>query len=237
MLPNTAPDLSTAARAGGRVACLSAARRHGWWIPPGVDEALHLHMTPNAVVGAVPEGTSVVRHWTRPLIVLPRDRLLESIEDTLAHLANCQPREVALTIWESATRIEKLSPNALRAVRWRTNAARQCAAASDGLSDSGLETIFVQRMRPFGLVLRQQVVLAGRPVDILIGEWLVVQIDGFAHHSSSADRTRDLRHDAELRLRGYTVLRFSYSQVIHDWRAVERTISRAVAAGLHDRTA
>ena len=62
---------------------------------------------------------------------------------------------------------------------------------------------------------------------------LVVQVDGHAYHSSAADRGRDAVHDAELRLRGYHVLRFTYSQVLHDWPAVERSIARAVAAGLH----
>lgn len=84
-----------------------------------------------------------------------------------------------------------------------------------------------------GLPIRQQTVLAGRPVDFLIGDRLVVQVDGHAYHSSAADRGRDAAHDAELRLRGYHVLRFTYSQVLHDWPAVERSIARAVAAGLH----
>jgi very-short-patch-repair endonuclease len=63
----------------------------------------------------------------------------------------------------------------------------------------------------------------------------VIQIDGWAHHSSSTQRSKDISHDAELRLRGYTVLRFSYAQVVHDPAAVERAIRRALAAGLHDR--
>lgn len=91
------------------------------------------------------------------------------------------------------------------------------------------------RLGPWGLRLRQQVRLAGRFVDLVIGESLVIQIDGFEHHSSSSDRTRDVAHDAELMLRGYTVLRFTYAQIIRDWPAVERTIARAVAAGLHLR--
>ena len=37
----------------------------------------------------------------------------------------------------------------------------------------------------------------------------------------------------ELSLRGYTVLRFTYAQVVHDWPAVERAIARAIAAGAH----
>ena len=103
----------------------------------------------------------------------------------------------------------------------------------NGLSDSGLETIFVYRLSGWGLPIRQQIVLAGARVDILIGERLVVQIDGYAFHSSSAQRSRDVAHDAELQLRGYTVLRFTYAQVIYGWPGVERAITRALAAGAH----
>ena len=91
----------------------------------------------------------------------------------------------------------------------------------------------VTPLRRWGVRVRQQVVLAGRPVDVLVGDRLVLQIDGYEHHSSSAQRAKDIAHDAELRLRGYTVFRLSYSQVVHDWPAVERRIKRALAAGLH----
>ncbi|MGC5169101.1 endonuclease domain-containing protein [Microbacterium sp. DT81.1] len=151
----------------------------------------------------------------------------------LAHIAGCLPRESARVLWESASRKEGLSPDALRRIQWTTVAARECALSVTGLSDSGLETIFVTRLSRWGLRMRQQVVLAGRPVDVLIGDRLVVQVDGFEYHSKPADRRRDLEHDAELMLRGYVVLRFSYAQVLHDWPAVERTIARALAAGAH----
>ncbi|MET0735166.1 MAG: DUF559 domain-containing protein, partial [Microbacterium sp.] len=70
-------------------------------------------------------------------------------------------------------------------------------------------------------------------VDALIGDRLVIQVHGYEHHATSAQRSKDIAHDAELRLRGYTVLRFSYAQVVHESRLVEATIRRAVAAGLH----
>jgi len=136
-------------------------------------------------------------------------------------------------VWESASKIEHLEPAALRLVKWRTVRARDIAEAVGGLSDSGLETILVTRLRAAGLVVRQQVVIAGRPVDGLVGERLVVQADGWEFHSSAAQRRKDIAHDAELRLRGFTVLRFSYDQIVHDWPAVERTVLRAVAAGFH----
>ncbi|MFB4349006.1 endonuclease domain-containing protein [Microbacterium sp. CR_7] len=81
--------------------------------------------------------------------------------------------------------------------------------------------------------MRMQVQLAGHAVDFLIGTHLVVQIDGWSYHSSASDRTRDIAHDAALRMRGYTVLRFSYDQVINGWPRVEHALAAAVSRGLH----
>lgn len=226
-------DLRTAALAGARVACVSAARRRGWWVPPSADDSLHLHVVPGSAADGIPRPFGGRVHWTRPLAPPSRYSLVESVEDSLAHVASCLGREDALVVWESASKIEHLEPAALRLVKWRTVRARDIAEAVGGLSDSGLETILVTRLRAAGLVVRQQVVIAGRPVDGLVGERLVVQADGWEFHSSAAQRRKDIAHDAELRLRGFTVLRFSYDQIVHDWPAVERTVLRAVAAGFH----
>lgn len=229
--PGAPDELVTAARAGGRLACVSVARQRKWWMPDGVGPNVHVHRHPHAFVP--PLSPPVTAHWSIPVVAVSPHALTESIEDALAHIASCLPREDALVLWESAARRERLSPEALRQVRWKTVAARECAEATTGLSDSGLETIVVVRLSPWGVPMRQQTVLAGRPVDLLIGERLVIQLDGFAYHSSAADRRRDIEHDAELAARGYTVLRFTYSQVLHDWIAVERSIARALARGAH----
>ena len=233
VLPSAPPELVTAARAGGRVSCTTLARRRGWWMPPAVDDAIHLHLRPGSGSARLPPDWGGVLHWTRPVVPVPVPALLGSIEDALAHIALCADFETALVLWESASRIEGLSPDYLRRVRWTTPAARRVAEAVVGLSDSGLETLVVIPLRRWGLSVRQQVKIAGRFVDLLVGERLVVQTDGFEFHSSSAQRGRDIQHDTELRLRGYTVLRFSYAQIVHDWPRVEATIRRAVAAGLH----
>ena len=60
----------------------------------------------------------------------------------------------------------------------------------------------------------------------------MVQLDGFAHHRG-ADRRRDLRADARLVLRGYTVLRFDFVQVLFHPDEVVATIALAMAQGLH----
>ena len=61
----------------------------------------------------------------------------------------------------------------------------------------------------------------------------VLQIDGGSH--VGAQRDSDNRHDAELRLRGYHVIRVGYRQVVDNWPEVQALVMAAVAAGLHRR--
>lgn len=222
-------DLLTAAENGGSLTCVSAARRRGWWIPDGMDDSVHVRLEPHATSPISP----VTAHWTQRIAPAPGHGLVESIEDTLAHIAVCLSPENAQILWNSALQIEQITPIAIRRVRWPHRRARDCADRASDQSDSGLETIIAVRLGAWGIPMRQQVVLLGRPVDLLIGERLVIQVDGFAHHSSSAQRSKDVAFDAELTLQGYTVIRFTYAQVMHDWDAVERTIARAIAAGSH----
>jgi len=227
---DTAPaDLRTAAENGGRLACISVARRKGWWNTEGADGRVHVRLDPHA---GSPDK-HVVAHWTVSLAPPQSYGLVESVEDALAHIATCMAPVDARVLWESAIRTESLSLEALRLLPWPTAAARSCAESVTGLSDSGLETIMVVKLSRWGIPIRQQVFIARHPVDLLIGERLVVQIDGYAHHSTSAQRTKDVALDAELVLRGYTVLRFTYAQVVYDWKSVERTIAQAIAAGAH----
>lgn len=228
-LPDAAPELLGAARAGGQLTCVSLARHRGWWVPPATDDRVHVHLRP----AAASPPTSVVAHWSAPLGPHRPRRILAALEDALAHTARCFPLDQAVAIWESATRIENRDVESLRRVRWRSTAARRCVEHLRPGSDSSLETIFRVRLSAWGLRVRMQVQLAGHTVDFVVGTHLILQIDGWSFHSSSADRTRDIAHDAALRLRGYTVLRFSYAQVIHRWGEVETAIADAVARGLH----
>ena len=193
------PDLCAAAEATGRLACVSAARHRGWWMPPDAPGGLHLHVGRGS---RSPRG-EVTAHWRAPLVPVSAFDLVESVVDTLRHVADCLPRETALVLWESAVRTHRIPLGELNRVRWHSATAAELCAIATGSSGSGIETIFVHRLRPWGLEIRQQVPLAGHDVDTLIGERLVVQLDGFAFHSSSAERTRDLAHDRALMALGY----------------------------------
>lgn len=48
-----------------------------------------------------------------------------------------------------------------------------------------------------------------------------------------AQRSEDIRHDAQLKLSGYHVIRVGYRQVMEHWEVVQDLIMRAVAQGLH----
>lgn len=242
--PHAPASLVAAAEARGRVTCVTLARERGWWMPEAADPGIHLHKVPgsggahtggtNSRAGA-PEQSEPHVHWMRPLEPAGPYELRAPAIDALAHIAACQPWAVSRVLWESASRIEGLSPELLRRVAWTSNAANQLASATSGLSDSGLETLVVVPLEQWGLRIRQQVLIAGHRVDVVIGDALVIQIDGYEFHSDSSQRSRDIAHDAELRLRGYTVLRLSYRQIVHEWPATADRIRRMVAQGLHRR--
>jgi very-short-patch-repair endonuclease len=175
----------------------------------------------------------VTVHWARgPVPVISRSSE-EPLINTLFDVTRCAEPMLALAVWESALRKQLITASELARVKWRSTAAQRFSAVAGHLSDSGLETLFMWIMRQIGVEVQQQVWLDRHPVDGLIGERLVTQIDGFAHHREAADRRRDIRADARLVLRGYTVLRFDYYQVLFDPAFVQNTVLTAIAQGLH----
>ena len=225
------PTRLRAASVSGRVTCVSAAKLEKLWIPR-LDEAQQRPHIAVAPTSSRFDGSGLSLHWSRGPVIAGRTLIDDPIVNVLFHVARCLPRLDALAVWESAIRKGKADPAVLAQVEWGSSRARELAAVASLLSDSGLETVFIARLRGLPLRVRQQVRIDGHPVDALIGERLVVQLDGFAHHRAD-ERRRDLRADARLALRGYTVLRFDYQQVLFDWPFVEGAVLTAVAQGLH----
>ncbi len=226
--PGCPPERVAAASVGGRVTCVSAARLEGLWSPNKESDAVHV---------AVPHSASRIPHAvtahraTGPVPVAPKAST-EPILNVLFHVARCLAPIDALAIWESALRLRRTTVEELRRTQWRSAPAQRFAGVAGALSDSGLESHFVMLMRLIGIDVRQQVWLDGHPVDALIGDRIVVQLDGFAHHRAD-DRRLDIAADARLVLLGYTVFRFDYHQLLFQPELVQQTILRAVAQGLH----
>ncbi|MGP3533396.1 endonuclease domain-containing protein [Microbacterium sp. RD1] len=225
--PDADAYLVAAAREGVVLSCVTAARRRGLWVL-GEDRP---HAAASAHRGHVrPDPQAVHVHRARPVLARDPAQLADSIENVLDLVARCQPHEVALAIVESALRQELVSRRSLE--RMPISAAlRELLEAASAYSDSGLETFVLRRLRWMRARVLPQVWIAGHHVDFLIGERLVLQVDG-GHHVGT-QREEDIRHDAELMLLGYHVIRVGYRQLIDDWPSVQDAIVRALAQDRH----
>ncbi|WP_460795959.1 endonuclease domain-containing protein [Microbacterium sp. GXF0217] len=219
------PVLVAAARHGIVYTCVSRAQRLGLWVSASPDAP---HVAAPAHAGHIRTRAKV--HWGAPLIPRHPDDLEDPVENALVILAGCVPIEEAVIVWESALRRQLIDAHVLTRYALPP-AARRVLERATPFSDSGLETILIQRLGWLNLPLLPQAWVLGHRVDLLIGDRLVIQIDG-GHHVG-AQRTSDIDHDARLTLRGYHVLRFSYEQIMERWHEVQAIIMAAIAQGLH----
>jgi very-short-patch-repair endonuclease len=227
-----------AARIGGQLACLSAAAHWDLW--HFGDDRLHVAVDGNdcqlrtrtsyRTRLSLPHSADVEVHWTGTDQTV--SRVVVSPVVCVRQVAACCEPESALVVVESA-----LNRGLVSGSEWTNllailpQAAQATLAHATHRSDSGTETLFVHRMRRAGIGVIQQFPVPGvGHVDCLIGERLVIELDSEAHHS---DPTEDRRRDALLSARGYRVLRFMYSQVVHRWPEVERAVLAAISRGDH----
>lgn len=218
--------LVSAARFGVVFTCRTQAQRLGLWLHEEPDRP-HVALSPHAAGG---RHIKAKIHWGKPIVPRTPDALVDPVENVLANIAECEPFEQALATWESALNRSLVTLDTLRGYSWKP-AARRVLDHATPFADAGLETYLRIRLRWLRLPILTQIWITEHRVDALIGDRLVVQIDG-AHHVG-AQRSEDIRHDAELRLMGYTVIRVSYTQIMFEWHMVQDLIMRAVAQGLH----
>ena len=224
-LPDADGHLVEAARAGVVLSCVTQAQRLQLWVQR--DSGLHVAARPGS--GSVDARAAVV-HWRQPVVPRPAHSLVDPIENVLALVASCLPFEEALVIWESALRKDLVATEELRRLPLPP-AARHVLAAARLWSDSGIESIARTRLRFLRLPITEQAWVLGKRVDLLIGDRLILEIDGATH--TGTDRDKDIEFDARATLHGYHVIRVSYRQILEHWPQVQRLIMVAVAQGLH----
>ena len=224
VLPGCAPDLLAATAARGVRSCHTAAAAWG----------LDLLDAPGAPYVTAARGSTAT--WRSTVVHRRSVRDLDGCTDPLTTFFDCLtclPRRVALVPVDSALRrgLVSLEDLQLRAEELnRNDPRRHLVALADPGSGSALETVGRLDLLDEGYDLRTQQVRepAGR-VDILIEEWLVVELDGWAFHSGPAQFAEDRRRDAELTARGFVVLRFTFEQVLRQrewWLGLVRATYR-----------
>ncbi len=104
----------------------------------------------------------------------------------------------------------------------------------DPKAASGIESITRVRIRRKGVRLTTQAHIPGvGHVDMLIGDRLVVEVDGYAFHSEKENFQEDRRRNQVQAAGNYVYMPFTYDDVIDRWPHVEATIMGAVHNGVH----
>lgn len=158
---------------------------------------------------------------------------------TLVDLGASASEAVAPTL--EAFLIDRLvSPRAVRAALGRhagsghrgltpLRQALEELVLGDKPPDSVLEPAFGRLLHRHGItgwVFHPRI--AGLVVDLAFpAERLVIEVDGWAFHRSRERFERDRERDARLVVAGYTVLRFTWHQVVHQEARVADTVRRA----------
>lgn len=227
------PDLPWATREalrhGGVLACVSVARRHGLWVLP-LDEIVHVSLPPNGHSRGHDDCTCV-QHWN----ALPFSSTEVSLVDALLQIRGCLGEDAFFATLESALHdgtLDRSGRNELRAritesARWLVDLARTDA-------ESGLESLLRLRLYRLGLRLLTQVEVPGvGRVDFVLGDRLILEVDGRSGHDDPAGRHRDRMRDAVAAAHGFQTLRFDYALVVHDWPLVEQAILEATCRRAH----
>jgi len=217
-----------------RVGCITVAKAMGLWVL----DTDSFHVVPrikNSHVRADARFPAAVVHWSPSPLEPDSGRLVaESGRNALAHIANCQPIEAAVATFDSAVRKGLLSVEELQRLA-SVRGGRFAAVVSlvSNQADSGLESITRVRLGWRGVSCREQVVIDGHPVDLLVGERLIIQLDGTQHLKDAVQLARDRAQDRRLKLMGYTVLRYGYYEIVFNWEATWAEIRAHLAQRAH----
>ncbi len=155
---------------------------------------------------------------------------------TIIDLAATAPREELGRALEEA-RLQRLVTDGdlQRGVRCRpgARALRDLLAHEPSFTRSEAEHRLLSLLRRAGLPKPlTNVRVAGHEVDVLWAhERLIVEVDGFAFHSSRAAFERDRARDADLQARGYRVVRVTWRQLTTRPEELAARLGGALVAG------
>lgn len=235
-VPELHPDEVAAYRVGGRLTGAAEARRYGIWAP--APRAVEVDVDPHARALRRP-GDATRRladhpHEARARWDATRRSGTRSLADAVSCVADVVRGADARTSFacvESALHLGYLTATRLdRELAAMPVHRRGSLSSAAGASESGGESLLRFELLRLGIEHRQQVEFAGiGRVDFMIGERLVIEVDGAEFHTSRATFEADRRRDALLAARGIRVLRFSYSQVAERWPEVEAALLAALA--------
>lgn len=151
-----------------------------------------------------------------------------SIGTVLERVLVCMPLKVSLPMLDAARnrRLYDVSTLTIPPTGSRLPHLREALSLSSDRARSILETVARLQLIDMGLTPQVGVWIEGvGEVDMIILGFIVIEVDGWAFHSSKEQREKDLKRDRELLRRGYVVLRFTYDDVMNGDFAREVPVS------------
>lgn len=240
-LPSTPEIQRERIRVGGRLGCISGAEVLGLSVRASGD--LHVAVAAHAarlrsnfdkrVRLASITSPEVIVHWNDANDT--GTRFVLGVRECLRQMSLCQSPEWVVAAVDSALRRRMLTASEWRDdIRVLPRRLRRLLSRVDARAESITESVVRFRLEQLGFEPRIQVSIRGvGRVDLVLGDRLVIEVDGYAYHSDPETFEADRRRDARLSARGYRVLRFSYRQVMRHWSEVRASIEAAVARGDH----
>jgi len=212
-----------AVRRGAALGCVSALRTHGVWVPE--HDEMHLSAHPHA--GRV-DGAGCIVHRRR---AVRSSTPVETLTEAVRQVLRCRPTEEAIAVIDSCLHTRGMRAGAVAAL-FDERPARlgHIRGEIDGSAESGYESLVRVRLRRLGLHVSTQVQVAGvGRVDMIIGNKLVIEVDGQAWHEGPRAFLVDRGRDLALASLGMRSLRLAPRHIVHEWRWTSRAILAAAA--------
>ncbi|WP_035719971.1 hypothetical protein [Gordonia shandongensis] len=224
------PDVATAVRAGGVLACVSALRLHGLWVAPGYAQ-VHIRRSKalrGRIIGCRP-------YRGRPL---PTTTAVDPVVYALACAARCMTAEDWVAACDSYLAVNDVDRLRADIAPYGGATVDALLEKVDGRSQSGTESIARVRLRALGFhVVTQPAVDYGiyrGHADLRIGK-LLIECDGERFHSRPRDRANDHIRDRKSSVDGWATMRVAYRQVMHarEWDEFVEDVRAFTRAGRH----
>ena len=151
-----------------------------------------------------------------------------SIGTVLERVLVCMPLKVSLPMLDAARNrgLYDVSTLTIPPTGSRLPHLREALSLSSERARSILETVARLQLIDMGLTPQVGVWIEGvGEVDMIILDFIIIEVDGWAFHSSKEQREKDLKRDRELLRRGFVVLRFTYDDVMNGDFAREVLVS------------
>jgi very-short-patch-repair endonuclease len=161
-----------------------------------------------------------------------------SVPRTLLDFAEVASRRELERAWDTAERLELFDLGALSRLLTRSSGRRGLKPLTELIAEarmpeptrSELEDVLRDVCRTHGIPIPAfNTSVAGEDVDAY---WphhgLVVELDGWEHHKTRADRERDLLKEERVKLAGYPFMRFSYRRLRDHPEQVAAVLSKCL---------